>query len=368
MSSSKRTPLYDLHVSLGAKMVDFAGYAMPVQYPAGILAEHRHTRAAAGLFDISHMGQIMLQGQEPLKQIEKIMPGDFQELAPGQMRYSFLLNESGGVIDDLMVTRKEDPSKVFLVVNASGREEDFAHIQQQLPGLKAEMLDDRAMLALQGPKASEVLARFCDAPAKLKFMHAGNFSIDGVGECFISRSGYTGEDGFEISVPATTAATFARDLLAHPEVAPAGLGARDSLRLEAGLCLYGHDLDPQTTPVEANLVWAIGKRRRKEGGFTGSDKILAQLAKGVARKRVGIRPEGRALAREHTEIADDSGRTIGIVTSGGFGASVDGPVAMGYLETGFSAPGSRVFLKVRGQALPGVVTALPFVPHKYWKG
>ncbi len=349
-------------------MVDFAGYAMPVYYPAGILKEHRHTRAAAGLFDISHMGQVWLEGKNALRQIETIMSGDFQEMGVGQIRYNFLLNEDGGTIDDLMVTRPVEADSIYIVINASGRDEDFAHMKKHLPQMKIAMMDDHGMLALQGPEAAKVLARFCDAPLKLKFMYGGRFDVKEAGECLISRSGYTGEDGFEISVPNATIEKFARALLAEPEVAPIGLGARDSLRLEAGLCLYGHDLDPQTTPVEAGLVWAIGKRRRKEGGFIGSVKIQKQLEQGVTRKRVGIKPEGRALAREHTEINDDKGRRIGEVMSGGFGPSVDGPVCMGYVETGFAANGTRLFLNVRGKALPAVVMPLPFVPHKYWKG
>lgn len=368
MADDKRTPLYDLHLSLQGKMVPFGGYSMPVQYPAGILKEHRHTRAAAGLFDISHMGQILLEGHDPLREIEKLMPGDFQELDFGQMRYSFLLNEKGGVIDDLMVTRLAEPNKVFLVVNAGGKAEDLAHIRKHLPAVKATPLDDRALLALQGPEAAKVLARFCDAPAKLKFMQADTFTIAGVGECFISRSGYTGEDGFEISVPNDTVEKFARSLLKEPEVEPIGLGARNSLRLEAGLCLYGHDLDPTTSPVEAGLTWAIGKRRRKEGGFMGAEKIQQQLAEGVTRKRVGIKPEGRALARENTDIVDDKGQKIGIVTSGGFGPSVDGPIGMGYVDKAFSAVGTPLFLMVRGQQIPATVASLPFTPHRYWKG
>lgn len=368
MIEIKRTPLYDLHVALQAKMVPFAGYAMPVQYSSGIIKEHRHTRAAAGLFDISHMGQILLEGKDPLQEIEKIMPGDFQELAPEQMRYSFLLNEDGGVIDDLMVMRLSAPNSVFLVVNASGKENDLAHIQKHLTASKATALPERALLALQGPDAAKVLARFCNAPSKLKFMYGGSFDIQGVGECLISRSGYTGEDGFEISVPNETVEKFAKALLAESEVEPIGLGARDSLRLEAGLCLYGHDLDEATTPVEAGLTWAIGKRRRKEGGFIGSHKIQEQLVKGVTRKRVGIKPEGRALAREHTDIVDAKGQKIGIVTSGGFGASIDGPVGMGYVDSAFAAPETPLFLMVRGNALPAKTTVLPFTPHRYWKG
>lgn len=370
-SDFKRTQLYDLHVSLGAKMVPFAGYAMPVQYPAGILQEHRHTRAAAGLFDVSHMGQILAEGGADIrKQVEKIMPGDFEELAPGQVRYSFLLNEHGGVIDDLMVTRPADPAEqntVFIVVNAGGRDSDLAWIKKNLPAVKATLLDDRSLLALQGPQAATVLARFCDAPQKLKFMQSGKFAVKNAGLCFISRSGYTGEDGFEISVPNATVEEFSRALLAQAEVQPIGLGARDSLRLEAGLCLYGHDLDTAITPIEADLIWAIGKRRRREGGFIGAGKIQHQIANGVARKRVGIKPEGRALARENTDITDENGKKIGLVTSGGFGPSVDGPVGMGYVETVYAKAGTPVLLVVRGKPIPAKIVALPFAPHRYMK-
>lgn len=353
-------------------MVPFAGYEMPVQYSVGILKEHLHTRAEAGLFDISHMGQVLIEGGADVRaQIEKIMPGDFQELNPGQIRYSFLLNEQGGVIDDLMVTRPADPAEqnqVFIIVNAGGREEDFAHMKKHLPGLTITMLNDRALIALQGPKAADVLKRFCDAPDKLKFMQAGKFTVKDVGVCFISRSGYTGEDGFEISVPGEAVEKFFRDLLAQKEVLPIGLGARDSLRLEAGLCLYGHDLDPVITPIEADLTWAIGKRRRGEGGFIGAEKIKQQLAGGAKRKRVAIKPEGRALARENTEIQDANGTKIGLVTSGGFGPSVDGPVCMGYVEIAYAKAGTDVSLIVRGKPLPAKIVTLPFVPHHYKKG
>lgn len=368
----KRTPLYDLHVSLGGKIVPFAGYEMPVQYPAGIIKEHLHTRSKAGLFDISHMGQVLMTGgPDILKRIEAVMPGDFQELQPGQIKYSFLLNEKGGVIDDLMVTRPASPaeqSTVFIIVNASGRETDMAQFKKHLSGLKIEMLDDRALLALQGPQAAEVMSRICPDAVKLTFMTTNKFEIKDIGLCFISRSGYTGEDGFEISVPAKTAEKFARQLLAQPEVLPIGLGARDSLRLEAGLCLYGHDLDTATSPVEADLVWALGKRRRKEGGFVGSDAIQKQLKDGVARKRVGIKPEGKALAREHTEILNESGARIGMIMSGGFGPSVEGPVCMGYVDKSYAQAGKGVFLLVRGNKLSAKIVPLPFTPHRYKKG
>lgn len=372
MPELKRTPLYDLHVELGAKMVPFAGYDMPVQYSAGIIKEHLHTRAHAGLFDIGHMGQVVLEGGADIRtRCEALMPGEFEELTPGQIRYSFLLNEQGGVLDDLMVTRPaaaNEQNSVFVIVNAACKDEDFALMKKSLPGVKATMLEDRTLFALQGPDAAKALARFCNTPSRLKFMFADKFEIKGIGLCFISRSGYTGEDGFEISVPEETAEKFARDLLKQPEVMPIGLGARDLLRLEAGLCLYGHDLDPQTTPIEAGLTWAIGKRRREQGGFIGAAKIQQQLKSGVARKRVGIKPETRALARENTEIQDTSGKKIGIVTSGGFGPSVDGPVCMGYVEFGFAKTGTPVQLMVRGNPVPAKIAALPFAPHRYFRG
>ncbi len=367
----KFTPLHALHISLQAKMVPFAGYDMPVQYPTGVLTEHRHTRNAAGLFDISHMGQIVLRGDANIHTtIEKIMPGEFQELIPGQIRYSFLLNEKGGVLDDLMVTRPaslDEQNQVFIIVNATCKDTDLAFIKKHLPNVKAEMLADRGLLALQGPKAAEVLARFCDAPNKLKFMQADKFEIPTIGLCFISRSGYTGEDGFEISVPAATVEKFARQLLDQPEILPIGLAARDSLRLEAGLCLYGHELDPTISPIEAALTWAIGKRRRVTDDFIGAAAIQEQLKTGVTRRRVGIKPEGRALARENTEILNSTGQKIGIVTSGGFGPTIDGPICMGYVETAYTKAGTTVSLLVRGNTLPAQIVSLPFVPHHYLK-
>jgi aminomethyltransferase len=368
----KRTPLYDLHVALGARIVPFAGYEMPVQYPAGILKEHLHTRAAAGLFDISHMGQIVLEGGADIReQCEKIVPCDLRDLAAGGIRYSFLLNEQGGVLDDLMITRphsQDERNMLFVIVNAACKDKDCERFRALLPNMKVTMLEDRALIALQGPKAAEVLGRFCEAPRTLKFMQADKFEIKDVGQCLISRSGYTGEDGFEISVPNATVRAFADSLLAGAEVMPIGLGARDSLRLEAGLSLYGHELDTTTTPVEADLMWSIAKRRRVEGGFIGAAKIQGQLAEGVTRKLVGILPEGRALAREQTEILSPDGARIGVITSGGFGPSIDGPVALGYVETAYAKIGTPVSLLVRGKALPAKIAALPFVQHRYFRG
>ncbi len=361
----RRTPLYSLHQSLGARMVPFAGYEMPVQYPAGILAEHLHTRAQAGLFDVSHMGQLRLVGADPAAALEALVPGDIRALMPRQMRYSLLLNEQGGILDDLMATRLGDG--FFLVVNAARKDADLAHLRDRLgAGATVEPLDDRALLALQGPAAAAVLSRLADGIERLPFMTAAEVALDGH-PCLVTRSGYTGEDGFEISLPAADAATLAERLLAEPEVMPVGLGARDTLRLEAGLCLWGHDIDETTTPVEAALAWTIGKRRRVEGGFTGAAIVLHQLAQGAPRKRVGIRPDGRAPAREATAIADAAGNPIGRVTSGGFGPSVGGPIAMGYVDWAHAADGTALSLLVRGSARPAHVAPLPFVPHRYYR-
>jgi glycine cleavage system T protein (aminomethyltransferase) len=361
----KRTPLYALHRELGARMVPFAGYEMPVQYPRGIFGEHLHTRSQAGLFDVSHMGQIRLAGANCVSALERLVPGDLEALAPMRMRYTLLLNEAAGILDDLMATRLADG--LLLVVNAARKDADLAHLHDRLAdGTTVEPLTDRALLALQGPAAATVLARFVDGIAQLRFMSAAEGMIGGE-QCLVTRSGYTGEDGFEISLAADAAESFARRLLAEPEVAPIGLGARDSLRLEAGLCLYGHDIDEATTPVEADLVWTIGKRRRAEGDFPGAATILHQLSEGVGRKRVGIRPDGRAPAREDTEIIDGAGKKLGRVTSGGFGPSVGGPVAMGYVESAHATAGTPLQLLVRGEPRPARVVPLPFVPARYYR-
>ena len=366
ISLLKQTPLYQLHQALGARMVPFAGYAMPVQYPAGILAEHLHTRAQAGLFDVSHMGQLFLSGIDAAAALEALVPGDIRGLGAMCMRYTLLLNDRGGILDDLMVTRLGD-GRLFVVVNAATKDADFAHLQAHLsPKIAIERLDDRALLALQGPAAAAVLQRFAGAVTELPFMAAAKTTLAGQ-PCLVTRSGYTGEDGFEISLPATGVKTLAERLLAEPEVKPVGLGARDSLRLEAGLCLYGHDIDDTTTPVEADLAWTIGKRRRGEGGFPGSSIILDQLAHGPARKRVGIRPDGPAPAREGTPIVDLAGNAIGRVTSGGFGPSLPAPVAMGYVAAEQAADGTALALTVRGSARPAKITRLPFVPHRYYR-
>lgn len=360
------TPLNALHRELGGKMVEFAGYEMPVQYPAGIMAEHLHTRDKAGLFDVSHMGQVKLSGEGADKALETLVPGEIQALKPGRQRYTLFTNEQGGILDDLMVTRFND--HLFLVVNAACKTQDIEHMRAHLPsGVTLEVMFERALMALQGPAAKAVIARLGPAACELTFMGGARVEIGGIW-CTVTRSGYTGEDGFEISVDEDKADKLARLLLDQPEVMPIGLGARDSLRLEAGLCLYGHDIDTGTTPIEADLNWAIGKRRREEGGFPGADIILDQLKNGTARKRVGIRPEGRAPAREHTELTDAEGRRIGEITSGGFGPSVGGPVAMGYVETAFASEGMDINAMVRGKALPAKVASMPFTPHRYHRG
>lgn len=367
-----KTSLHGLHVALGARMVPFAGYDMPVQYADGILKEHLHTRAAAGLFDVSHMGQAVLRSDGDVAgALETLVPADIKGLAPGQMRLTLLLNEQGGILDDLMVTRPADPNRqneLFIVVNAACKDQDFALIEQTLSGVATlTRFEDRSLLALQGPKASAVLARKAPAVTTMPFMTSVDATIDGI-DMIVSRGGYTGEDGFEISLPDAAAETFAKWLLDQPEVAPIGLGARDSLRLEAGLCLYGHDIDQTTTPIEGTLAWTIGKRRREEGGFPGASIIQQQLANGVSRRRVGVLPEGRAPAREGTVIADANGAEIGRITSGGFGPSLGGPVAMGYVAIDHAKADTPVCLVVRGKAMPAKVAKMPFVPPGYYRG
>ncbi len=362
-----RTPLHALHLELGAKMVPFAGYDMPVQYPDGILKEHLHSRAAAGLFDVSHMGQAEIAGGDPVAALEALVPGDVAALAPGRMRYTVLTDDAGGILDDLMVTAAGE-GRLIVVLNAARKAADLKHLSADLAGgTHIHPLDDRALLALQGPAAAAVMARLAPGTERLRFMSAAVAEVVGI-SCLVSRSGYTGEDGFEISVPAARAEDLARALLAAPEVRPIGLGARDTLRLEAGLCLYGHDIDTATSPVEAGLAWTISRRRREEGDFPGAARILRELAEGPARVRVGIRPEGRAPAREGTAVRDAMGVAVGAVTSGGFGPSVGGPVAMGYVARAAATPGTALFLDVRGKALPARVAPLPFVPHRYHKG
>ena len=362
------TPLDALHRRLGAKMVPFAGYEMPVQYAAGVMAEHLQTRSSASLFDVSHMGQFSLHGAGAVAVLERLTPGDFQALRPGRQRYTLLTNDTGGILDDLMVAHHGD--RFLIVANASRKEADAHHIMQHLDGAQFDQHPDRALLALQGPAAASIMAALCPGAAALGFMGVTEASIGGV-PAWISRSGYSGEDGFEISVLATEAEALATQLLAQPGVMPAGLGARDSLRLEAGLCLYGSDIDELTTPVEANLAWAIGQRRRAEGGFPGAVVIQDQLTHGSHRLRVGLRPDGKAPARALTRIVamdPDKGETdAGGVTSGGFSPTLGVPIAMGYVRRDVAAPGTALGLDIRGQILPAQVVSLPFVPHNYAK-
>ncbi|HEX6113577.1 MAG TPA: glycine cleavage system aminomethyltransferase GcvT [Geminicoccaceae bacterium] len=359
----RRTPLHDLHVELGGKLVDFAGWCLPVQFPGGIMAEHRHCRTAAALFDVSHMCQARIQGKGAAEAFERLVPGDLVGLAEGDLRYTVFTNERGGVLDDLIVGRV--PEGLFVVANAARRDVDLGHMRQALePQHRVEELDNRALLALQGPGAGEVLRRLWPGSGKLAFMQTAAATIAGVA-CRVSRCGYTGEDGFEISLAAGDAPALARRLLDEPEVAPAGLGARDSLRLEAALCLYGHELTPETTPVEAGLRWTIARRRRDAGDFPGADIILDQLRDGPERKLVGLRPDGRAPARQGTVIENPAGERVGEVTSGGFGPTVGGPIALGYVSARHAAPGTRLQLSIRGKAHPAKVVELPFVPHRY---
>ncbi|KQH88041.1 glycine cleavage system aminomethyltransferase GcvT [Vibrio furnissii] len=365
------TPLHALHVEVGAKMVPFAGYDMPVQYALGVKKEHLHTREAAGLFDVSHMGQLRLHGEGAAAALETLVPVDVVDLAEGKQRYAFFTNEQGGILDDLMVANLGD--HLFVVVNAACKDQDINHLQAHLPsGVELEIIDDRALLALQGPKAAEVLARLQPAVADMLFMDIQQVQIDGI-DCIVSRSGYTGEDGYEISVPADQAEALARTLTAFEEVEWIGLGARDSLRLECGLCLYGHDLDETTTPVEASLLWAIQPVRRtggaREGGFPGADIILSQIAtKDVSRKRVGLVGQTKAPVREGTELFDADGAKIGLVTSGTAGPTAGIPVSMAYVRADLAAIGTEVFAEVRGKMLPMLVEKMPFVPQRYYRG
>ncbi len=368
------TPLDALHRELGARMVPFAGYAMPVQYDltgpladrcrGGVMAEHLHCRTKAALFDVSHMGQAWLQGDDVAAAFEALVPGDILGLKPGRQRYTLFTNEAGGIIDDLMVANPGDGS-LFLVVNAARKAVDFAHLRTELPeSVRLEELPARALLALQGPLAADVMGRLAPAAAALPFMGFAPIAVAGV-PCWVSRSGYTGEDGFEISCPAEEAETLARALLAEPAVAPAGLGARDSLRLEAGLPLYGNDLDELSSPIEAGLTWVIGKRRKLAWDFPGGLVARDQLDIGPTRLRVGLRPEGRAPARAGATIVDADGNEAGMVTSGGFSPSLSAPIAMGYVRRDLAADGTPLFLLVRGKPLPATVVPMPFVPHRY---
>ncbi|NMX94932.1 MULTISPECIES: glycine cleavage system aminomethyltransferase GcvT [unclassified Pseudomonas] len=367
-----KTPLHALHLELGARMVPFAGYDMPVQYPLGVMKEHLHTREQAGLFDVSHMGQIRLTGANAAKALETLVPVDIIDLPVGMQRYAMFTNEQGGILDDLMVANLGN-DELFLVVNAACKDQDLAHLRQHI-GEQCQiepLFEERALLALQGPAAVKVLARLAPEVTKMTFMQFAPLRLLGV-ECYVSRSGYTGEDGFEISVPAANAESLARSLLAEAEVAAIGLGARDSLRLEAGLCLYGHDMNSETTPIEASLLWAISKVRRADGaragGFPGADRIFTQQQTGISRKRVGLLPQERTPVREGAEIVDENGTVIGTVCSGGFGPSLGGPLAMGYLDMAYTALDSQVSALVRGKKVPLRVSKMPFVPQRYFRG
>ncbi|WP_280563847.1 MULTISPECIES: glycine cleavage system aminomethyltransferase GcvT [unclassified Chromohalobacter] len=365
-----QTPLHDVHVSRGAKMVPFAGYSMPVQYALGVKKEHEHTRQACGLFDVSHMGQLIVSGPSPARAIEMLVPADIIGLPAGMQRYALFTSHEGGLLDDLMiVNRGED---LYVVVNAACKDQDVAHLRTGLDAEHQVEVLDRALLALQGPQAKDVMARLCPEACDLVFMHHGQFETFGT-QLWISRSGYTGEDGFEISVPVDAAEGLATWLLEQPEVEPIGLGARDSLRLEAGLCLYGHDLDTQTTPAEASLIWAVGKPRRiggeREGGFPGADVILPQIdTKQITRKRVGLLGEGRAPVREGTQLYSVEDRHVGCVTSGSFGPTLSKPVAMAYIDIEFAALETTLYADVRGKRLPMQVSRMPFVQAKYYRG
>ena len=369
MDALKRTVLHDLHIECGARMVPFAGYEMPVQYEAGVMAEHRHCRAAAALFDVSHMGQVILRGAGAAAALEALTPASVQGLAEGRQRYALFTNDSGGILDDFMVANRGD--HLFLVVNAARKAHDIAHLRAGLPeGVTVEPIGERALIAVQGPAAEAVLTPIVPGVADMRFMDVTE-AATGYGTLWISRSGYTGEDGFEISVPVAMAEALARALLAAPQLRPAGLGARDSLRLEAGLCLYGNDIGETTSPVEAGLAWSIQKVRRRggarEGGFPGAARILDELESGAARTRAGLRPEGRAPMRAGTALyADETGgEPIGAVTSGGFGPSVGAPIAMGYVPAARATAGTRLFGEVRGRRLPAAVAGLPFHPTSY---
>lgn len=374
MTTLALTPLHAWHSANGGKMVPFAGYSMPVQYAAGVMKEHNHTRAAAGLFDVSHMGQASLIAADGKYEtvagaLERLIPADAFTLKPGHQRYSQLLDENGGILDDLMFSRpsRSELGQINLIVNAACKSSDYAWISRQLPnGIALQVRDDLALIALQGPKAEDVLAEWYPEVRSLKFMQVGEATRDGH-PIAIARSGYTGEDGFEISLPGSLALEFWSKIVRNPSVLPIGLGARDSLRLESGLCLYGNDIDVSTSPVEAALTWSIQKRRRIEGGFPGAARVLKELAEGPSRVRVGLKAEGRAPVRGGVQLFADaeSQAAIGRVTSGGFGPSVNGPVAMGYVAKALSMPGTRIFGELRGERVPIGVVELPFVPNRF---
>ncbi len=364
------TPLDALHRELGAKMVPFAGYDMPVQYPTGIIKEHLQTREAAGLFDVSHMGQVLIEGEGTDAMLESLVPVDIEGLGENRQTYALFTNEQGGVLDDLIVTRWGQ-QRFFLVVNAACKEQDIAHLRSHLAGQQLTVLEDRALLALQGPAARAVMERLCPAAAELVFMQGTAASIDGV-DVYVTCSGYTGEDGFELSIPAANAEAIARLLLAQEEVAPIGLGARDSLRLEAGLCLYGHELATDIDPVQAGLLWSISKARRPDGarpgGFPGAEVIFERIENKPPLRRVGLSVEGKRPVREGQAVLDAEGRQVGEVCSACYGASVGGPIAMAYIERDLGEPGTALAVDVRGKALPVTVTRMPFSPQRYYRG
>lgn len=365
-----KTPLHALHLELGAKMVPFAGYDMPVQYPTGVMTEHRHTRTAAGLFDVSHMGQVLLVGDDAAAALESLVPVDIVGLELFKQRYALFTDDNGGILDDLMVARRTDG--LFVVVNAGCRDQDIAHMQKHLGGrCEVRPLPDQALLALQGPQAVTALSRLNPDVAKLVFMTGGFFDLDGI-PTFVTRSGYTGEDGYEISVAADRSVELARKLLAQPEVKPIGLGARDSLRLEAGLCLYGHDIDTTTTPVEASLTWAIQKVRRaggeRAGGYPGAAVVDRQLAEGASRKRVGLVGSERMPVREGAKLVNEAGEEVGVVTSGTLGPTVNKPVALAYVTKAHAALGTQLFALVRDKRTPMTVSSTPFTPNGYFRG
>lgn len=366
------TPLHTLHRELGARMVPFAGYDMPVQYPAGVMKEHLHTRSQAGLFDVSHMGQILLSGPDAARALERLVPVDIIDLPVGMQRYAMFTNDQGGILDDLMVANLGD-DQLMLVVNAACKDQDLAHLREHLSGHCEiqPLFEERALLALQGPEAVTVLSRLAPEVARMTFMQFARVRLLDL-DCYVSRSGYTGEDGYEISVPAEHAERLARRLLEEPEVAPIGLGARDSLRLEAGLCLYGHDMDAQTSPVEASLLWAVSRVRRADGaragGFPGAETIFARQTNGIDKKRVGLLPQERTPVREGAEIVDAQDRRIGTVCSGGFGPTLGAPVAMGYVAADYSAIDTEVWAIVRGKKVAMRVAKMPFVAQRYFRG
>ena len=369
-SEIKYTIFHDYHVAAGGKMVPFAGYLMPVQYSDGIMQEHLHCRENAGLFDVSHMGQVMVKGEGAAQALEWLMPANLQTLEINQQTYSTLTNEHGGVLDDLIIARWTEDT-FFLVVNAGCKEQDIAHIRKHLPDLEVTYLEDRCLLALQGLRAKDVMAELVPEANGLIFMNGCHATINDI-ECYITRSGYTGEDGFEISVDPSDALHLADILLGYDYVSWIGLGARDSLRLEAGLCLYGHDMNEQTSPIEAGITWSIGKSRRagaaNAGGFLGADVILQHMANGVSKKRVGFLVDGRAPVREGAEIIDHTGTVIGNITSGGFGPTLQAPIAMGYVPTELSVIGTRLNALVRGKPRPITVTQMPLVEHRFYRG